>query len=205
MSHQFNLYFLASQEKIFIYHLTFPDQQFTLQPALILKLPECLSGIRRGEVDPFNPHAVNRLFIGNLGSEEILIVSCDDGDVIGYKTSVIYQVIGSREQLWRCQAHQQKHRDHTGLSSYYPNFHHNGVNDNLPEAFFHRNVGRSAWGLAVHEEARLIAVSANSHVITVFAFALTSGALGERHNVDDSGNNFGDHRWDERGQNNDTR
>ena len=35
-----------------------------------------------------------------------------------------------------------------------------------------RNVGKSAWGIAIHKAARLIAVSANTHRITVFAFAL---------------------------------
>ena len=40
------------------------------------------------------------------------------------------------------------------------------------DAFFIENVGMSAWGLAIHKEARLIAVSANTHEITVFAFAL---------------------------------
>lgn len=37
-----------------------------------------------------------------------------------------------------------------------------------------RNVDKSAWGIAIHKEARLIAVSANTHKITVFAFALYS-------------------------------
>ena len=35
-----------------------------------------------------------------------------------------------------------------------------------------KNVGASAWGLAVHKNARLIAVSSNTHNISVFAFAL---------------------------------
>lgn len=48
--------------------------------------------------------------------------------------------------------------------------------DDLPvedvRAYFTGNVGASAWGLAIHTEARLFAVSANSHDITIFAFAL---------------------------------
>lgn len=35
-----------------------------------------------------------------------------------------------------------------------------------------KNVGKSAWGLAIHKTARLIAVSSNTHNISVFAFAL---------------------------------
>ena len=55
----------------------------------------------------------------------------------------------------------------------------NGADD-LPaediRAFFTGNVGASAWGLAIHTEARLFAVSANTQDITVFAFALGSGS-----------------------------
>lgn len=40
--------------------------------------------------------------------------------------------------------------------------------------FLHKNVGASAWGLAIHREARMIAISANTHRITVLAFALAS-------------------------------
>lgn len=38
--------------------------------------------------------------------------------------------------------------------------------------FLHRNVGASAWGLAIHQEARMIAISANTHKVTVIAYAL---------------------------------
>ena len=173
LSQLHNLYFLANQESIYVYQLTFPTQHFTTQPALILELPECLSGTRRGEVDLFHPHAVNRLHVSNLGSEEILLVSCDDGDVIGYHTSAIQRVIDTREQLWLWR---QQHQGSAGQGSACPDSGFGEVEDVMPEAFFHKNVGRSAWGLAVHEKARLIAVSANSHVITLFAFALTNRA-----------------------------
>jgi hypothetical protein len=35
--------------------------------------------------------------------------------------------------------------------------------------FFHQNVGASAWGIAIHEHSRLIAVSSNAREITIFA------------------------------------
>lgn len=171
LSQLYNLYFLANQDSIYIYQLTFPAQHFTSQPALILDLPECLSGTRRGEVDPSHPHAVNRLHVGNLGSEEILLVSCDDGDVIGYHISAIQRFIDAREQS---QLLRQQRQGPAGLDNARLDSTFDEVEDDLPEAFFHKNVRRSAWGLAVHEEARLIAVSANSHVITLFAFALTN-------------------------------
>lgn len=42
-----------------------------------------------------------------------------------------------------------------------------------PEPFFHENAGLTAWGLAIHQESRLIAVSSNRREVTVWAFALT--------------------------------
>ena len=46
------------------------------------------------------------------------------------------------------------------------------------QTFFTGNVGASAWGLAMHKEARLFAVSSNTHDIHIYAFAL-SGVLSE--------------------------
>lgn len=40
------------------------------------------------------------------------------------------------------------------------------------------NVGSSAWGLAIHEQSRLIAVGSNAHEVTVFAFALNTETEG---------------------------
>jgi hypothetical protein len=42
--------------------------------------------------------------------------------------------------------------------------------------FFAENVGKSAWGLAIHSQSRLIAVGSNSHEVQVFAFALSTSA-----------------------------
>ena len=42
-----------------------------------------------------------------------------------------------------------------------------------PEAFLRDNVGCSAWGLAIHKDHRLIAVSSNMHIVTIFAPAIT--------------------------------
>ncbi|KAJ0365657.1 hypothetical protein COL154_004236 [Colletotrichum chrysophilum] len=43
----------------------------------------------------------------------------------------------------------------------------------VPTPFFRDNVGRSAWGIVVHQQSRLIAVSSNRFEVTVFAFALS--------------------------------
>ena len=45
-----------------------------------------------------------------------------------------------------------------------------------PVPYFHQNVEVSAWGLTIHQEARLIAASSNSTHITVWAPALTEFA-----------------------------
>ena len=103
--------------------------------------------LRSLSIDPRNPHAVNHMLVGDIGHEEILVVGCDDGDVIAFTTNSIQQAI------------QENVAGNTDI----------GCRLN---AFFSENVGRSAWGLAIHKAARLIAVSANTHQITVFAFAL---------------------------------
>ncbi len=89
--------------------------------------------------------------IADLGYEEIVIVACDDGDVLAYTTRSICEAI-------------ENHIMESGV-------------DRLPSTakvreILFRNVGLSAWGIAVHKDARLIAVSANTHRISVFAFAL---------------------------------
>ncbi|KAH0542417.1 hypothetical protein FGG08_003172 [Glutinoglossum americanum] len=97
-----------------------------------------------GFVDVNNPHAINQLVVGDLGGEEILACVCDDGDVVAYQTQKILATIERRDA-----------GDHV-------------------KAFFNENVGKSAWGLAIHKSARMIAVSANTKEITVFAFALAT-------------------------------
>ena len=131
---------------ILVYVPDHANQTLPQECILTLDLPRTATG-RRGYIDPSNPHAANHIIIGNLGNEEILLVACDDGDVIGFTVRSI------------CLARQLNAEgdEKRGCGQ---------------EAFFLENVGLSAWGLAVHEEARLIAVSANTTEITVFAFAL---------------------------------
>lgn len=81
---------------------------------------------------------------------EILLCACDDGCVIAYSIRKITQSIQMHERCKKC-----KTRHCCDLNP-----------------FFHQNVGASAWGLALHTEGRLIAVSANTHRISIFAFAL---------------------------------
>ena len=88
----------------------------------------------------------------------MLTVACivrDDGDVDAYLVRHVQQAIERRLQ------------PENSLGQY-------GA-DVRP--FFQRNVGKSAWGLAIHSEARMIAVSSNKLEITVFTFALVQDEL----------------------------
>lgn len=136
-------------------------------PEFIIDLCESGSG-RRGYLDPSCPHAVNHLMIGDLGNQEILLAACDDGDVISY---TVHSLLGTIERTKvnnsrACQPEAgrdcQISSDDAASQSACP----------APIPWLLENVGHSAWGLAIHKEARLVAVSSNTKVIDVFAPAL---------------------------------
>ena len=91
------------------------------------------------------------MLIGKLGEQEILLCACDDGDVVAYYTSAIAATINA-------------------VSDY--GYEESKATDSFLKPMLLRNLGKSAWGLAVHTQGRLIAASCNSHNITVFSFAL---------------------------------
>lgn len=152
LSQRYNLYFLACNDTVHVYQPKFPDQEIAAEPELILyppTSPQTGSGI-----DYQDPHSVTRILVDYLGCEEVLLVACDDGDVAGYRIEEIRRVLTA-----------QATNDSTGIDSPPP----------APaKVFLHRNFGASAWGLAVHREARIIAISANTHQVTVLAYALTN-------------------------------
>ena len=155
LSQYHNLYFLAVGADLYIYKPHFPSQRINSQPDLVIQLPYT-DLFQPGYINNNNPHAVNHLKVGDIGNEEVLVCTCDDGDVIALTTrSLAYEL--ERIEIGRT-----------------------GFNSTL-RAFLHCNVGMSAWGIAIHKEARLIAVSANTHAITVFAFA-----LGQKHSSNSS-------------------
>ena len=138
---------MAIQDEIAVIRLDFPQQTIitkTVDKFRIHSLPvkKC------GYIDRRKPHAANHIRVGNLGLKEILLIACDDGDVIGYDVATILRTIES---------------------SLPP-----------PEPIFAVNVGASAWGLAIHTQARLIAVSSNTHKINIFSFGLTKDKDHER-------------------------
>lgn len=106
-----------------------------------------------GHYAGYGTRAINKLLVQSLGNEEVVALVRDDGDVEAYYTRHIYSAIEKR--------------------AYYDNT--LGVLSADIKPFFQRSVGLSAWGLAIHSTARMIAVSANTHATTVFTFALTDG------------------------------
>lgn len=151
LSREFNIYFLASVDEIWLYQPEFPSQALTTRPPLIFDVPNTGLGTG-GDMIPQRPHTINNIIVDYYGNEEVLLIALDDGDVIAYHTKDI-----------------QKELD----SGHDPGFGHDFRKEDV-RPFFTANVGKSAWGLSMHAAARLIAVSANSHEITVFAAALTT-------------------------------
>jgi hypothetical protein len=97
------------------------------------------------------PHAINNILVGDLGHEEILLLATDSGNIAAYRIERIFAFIEE------------------GRASGCIDPSANGAQ---VECFFSDWVGQSAWGLAIHKFARIIAVSSNTSYITVFAFAL---------------------------------
>ena len=114
-----------------------------------------------GYISRLDPHGINHILVDDLGRDEILLLSTDSGNVCAYHVEAICSALELAAEF-----DQKRPLD---------------VSDIHP--FFAEFVGASAWGLAIHKFARLIAVSANTCDITVFAFAL----------VDPSAHGIGNH------------
>lgn len=136
-----------------MYQPVFPNQQLGEEPDLILSPPVSSQAQPGSGIDSQDPHSITRLHVDYLGFSEILLAACDDGDVVGYSIKDIHRAV----------AQQKDDDDQDDTQSHVQT----GV-----RLLFQRNVGKSAWGLAVHREARMIAISANTHKVTVLAWAL---------------------------------
>jgi hypothetical protein len=154
-----NLYFVASGTEINVFQPIYPDQTL-VQPALRFCHRPSADNLH-GYIDLHEPHSINRLHVDYLGRKEILLTASDDGDVVGYYISAIQAAIATEQST-------EDSEHFTG---------------NI-KPFFRINVRKSAWGLAVHRQARLIAISANTRRVTVVAFKLTrtSDHVHKRHN-----------------------
>lgn len=153
LSHDHNLYFVAYTQRIFVFEPLFPTQCLPHDPSLIIHTTPSAPNLL-GYLDPHQPHAINNLVVQKLGNEEIIAVVRDDGDVDAYLIRHLAEAI-ARRRLPGVTL--------TPLASEI-------------RPFFHQNVGNSAWGLAIHTEARIIAVSSNNHEFNIFAFALLDRA-----------------------------
>ncbi|KAI0408909.1 hypothetical protein F4802DRAFT_593766 [Xylaria palmicola] len=151
LSQRYNMYAAAYGKAIHISRVrSCVDHALPAHPDLILEPPRSSEGKRvGGYISPMNkPHYMNHLIMGDLGLEEILLVACDDGDVIAYYNVHIERALSQLESGGVV-------RKPTSL-----------------KPFFHQNVGKSAWGLAIHKNSRLIAVSNNTPQVHVFVMAL---------------------------------
>ncbi|KAK7744993.1 hypothetical protein SLS53_003227 [Cytospora paraplurivora] len=163
LSQHYDLYFVAYRGHIYVYRLNRGCRVALGEPAAILNPKD--SGTRMakhvgGYINPTFPQEINHMVVGELGEEEILLVGRDNGDVAAWYTHMIARHIET--DLSRSKERLQRDSDSPGYDSRLPS----------PKHFFADNVGMSAWGLAIHKESRLIAVSSNTHEITVFAFAM---------------------------------
>ncbi|KAE8151222.1 hypothetical protein BDV25DRAFT_139029 [Aspergillus avenaceus] len=114
-----------------------------------------------GYISPACPHAINSILMDDLGRDEVLLLATDSGNVCGYRVEAIFSALKLAEER-----KEQRPLDGTQV-----------------DPFFAEYVDASAWGLAIHKFARLIAVSANTGLITVFAFALVNPSTGTSTNA----------------------
>lgn len=156
LSQHANLYFVAVQDQIYVYQPEYPLQKLRKH---IFAWRVADSGVqRRGAISPDHPHWINRLVVGDFGTEEVIATAHDQGDFV---VCTIRSVCRAIEVSRTTNAEQQV------------------AADKHVQYLCRRNVQQSAWGIAIHQHARLLAVSSNTRKITVIAPALV------RHSDDD--------------------
>jgi hypothetical protein len=112
-----------------------------------------------GYLNPTRPHDINHLTVDSLGTEEVLVTAHDDGDVVCYMMREILRSVQNVQDI--------------------------AIDPNLPgqstlrytiepRMFYSLNVGKSAWGIALHRQSRKMAISCNRLTITIVNFATTT-------------------------------
>ncbi|KAK0932776.1 hypothetical protein LTR29_015628 [Friedmanniomyces endolithicus] len=149
LSQEHNLYFVAYGREIYVYVPQFPTQAITEKPVLIVPSQPTKSGLS-GSLDFREPHTINNLIVQYLGNDEVVATVRDDGDVDALLVRHVLHAIERRAEAGN------------GL----------GVVANELRPVFQSNVGISAWGLAIHQGARILATSSNAHEVRVFKFGL---------------------------------
>ncbi|EGS19000.1 uncharacterized protein CTHT_0056200 [Thermochaetoides thermophila DSM 1495] len=163
LSQHFNLYFVAYGSCIYVYQPRRGPQILPSSPSAILSPSASqFASLCRQSVFSNRPHQINHLIVGDLGNLEIVLAAYDDGDVVAYYSETIVSYI---------EANEAKNRSPTKARR---------RSIPVPKPFFHDNVQSTAWGIAIHKQSRLIAVSSNQYEVTVFAFALRrNGAVND--------------------------
>ncbi|KAF7193150.1 putative WD repeat-containing protein C27B12.05 [Pseudocercospora fuligena] len=151
LSQVHNLFFVGYSSQIYVYVPQFSTQALPRKPALIVPSQPSKAGLQ-GYLDSTNPHSINNLVVQFLGNEEVVAAVRDDGDVDAFLVRHILQAVERRTE----------------------NDSQIGAIADEVKPIFQNNVGKSAWGLAIHSQARILAVSANTHSITVFKFGLVA-------------------------------
>ncbi|KAJ0116002.1 hypothetical protein J7T55_004172 [Diaporthe amygdali] len=168
LSQHYDLYFVAYRGFVHVYRLGRGVKVALREPEAILDPKESKTAMSEyviGHINPRCPHEINHMVVGELGDQEILVVSRDNGDVNAWYTATIAEHIRTPEPARKGRMDPTKgHGRRTDDIARQPR----------PRHFFAENIGISAWGLAVHKKSRLIAVSSNGHEVTVFAFALNN-------------------------------
>jgi len=122
----------------------------------VVKLPRTPAGTSLGGyIDESIPHCVNHIKVGNLGFLEVLLIACDDGDVLAYYTHTLL------EELKRQDPHVQ-----APLSCATP--------------FFHEHVKSSVWGLALRMYILQLSLPSNAGNLRVL-YVCTSYVRNSRH------------------------
>ncbi|KAG6251206.1 hypothetical protein E4U23_000843 [Claviceps purpurea] len=162
-----DLYFTAYRSYIYVYvPRSVPRQTFPRHADAQIETSSSPAGrLVGGSIDEKAPHMINHLAVGSLGQEEVVVTGHDDGDVTAFYTKEIADYISSR---FNTRSGNIMSRGGWNLSPPAPS------RCKVPTPFFKENVGGSAWGLAIHQQSRLIAVSSNRSEITVFAPALAT-------------------------------
>ncbi|KAG6030335.1 hypothetical protein E4U41_000125 [Claviceps citrina] len=168
LSQKYNLYLVAYRSRIYVYvPRSGPRQTIPQRPdAEISTSSSPVGRIVGGYIDPDAAHNINHIVVGSLGEEEVVVTCHDDGDVTALYTKDIAEYALSSPDIPPAATPRRRR------TSWAPAVRR----AKAPKPFFRENVGASAWGIAIHQHSRLIAISSNRAEITVFAPALATPA-----------------------------
>lgn len=162
LSQRFNLYFVSYVEFIHVYIPQRGKEIVYGSPVAVLHPKDSRTPMAqyvRGHIKVNCAACINNMVVGDLGGQEILLICRDNGDVAAWYTETIAKFVLA-QVAWERHPQAAIRNDPA-------------LGPPQPGHFFTDNVGLSAWGIAIHSKSRLIAVSANTREVTVFAFALS--------------------------------